>query len=1008
MSKVTWGLPSTLAALPSLRSRSVRWIARNRFRCRVVVIMVTILAGSGLYEAHTSTLQSWIFSAIASKLSFQVSSGGSPAGRIVFPSVGPINKTRGYVELPQFVSRLHDAGFHITEQTRLSPELAAFSRLGLTPPYVEPSVVGLAIRDSMGNLIYDARSRQRAFTSYDQIPPLIIAALLLVEDRELAEAQATTRNPVIDWDRSVKAGFLYAAYKLGLPVQIEGGSTLATQLEKFRYADGGRTGSAADKLRQMIGASLQVYRSGPDTTAARRQIVLDYLNSVPLAAAPGYGEVNGVGNGLNAWFGIELDYAASVLQDLTAAPETERVAKHVLALICAARAPTYYLRTNPPALDTRLGYYLHRLEDSGAITAEFAQRIRSAPLRFLPPAPRSGTASYLQRKATTAVRTDIRNVLGVRDLYALDRLNLEIDSTRNSELQNRVLGLFQNMKDPSFIDDHGLGGSQLLAQGNPDQVIYSFTLLERTSIGNVVRVQADTLNQPFNLNEGMKLELGSTAKLRTLAHYLEIVASLHRESHESDNLEEHEAMKISDPITEWAVAALNSHPGITLSAFVELSLRRSYSGSPGEAFFTGGGRHTFSNFDRSEDGAFFTLREGLTHSVNLVYIRLMRDLVRFHEARLSYHREAVLQQPDHADRLRLLEEIADHESVKTLSQAYRDYHGLSSDEIVGRLLGGQQSARRLAMLFLSGHPDSDAAQLKNWMESRGTPVSTGMAGKLLKAYDPARLNIADYGYLLDRHPLEVWCAAQLMDEPDVSLDVMLERSDGPREESSRWLFQTRNKHAQDLRLRIRFEQDAFARMTPYWQRLGFPFDRLVPSLATAIGSSADRPAALAELMGIILNDGVKLPRIQISRMRFAAGTPYETALEPNFQAGQRVMEPEVAQALRDVLANVVQDGTAARLSGAVTDRVGEPVVVGGKTGSGDNRFQSYGDNGRLLSSRVTSRTGTFAFFIGDRYFGVLTAYVQGENANQYRFTSALPVAAVKLLAPSLAEDIGSD
>jgi hypothetical protein len=84
------------------------------------------------------------------------------------------------------------------------------------------------------------------------------------------------------------------------------------------------------------------------------------------------------------------------------------------------------------------------------------------------------------------------------------------------------------------------------------------------------------------------------------------------------------------------------------------------------------------------------------------------------------------------------------------------------------------------------------------------------------------------------------------------------------------------------------------------------------------------------------------------------------------------------------------------------------VVVGGKTGSGDNRFQSYGDNGRLLSSRVTSRTGTFAFFIGDRYFGVLTAYVQGENANQYRFTSALPVAAVKLLAPSLAEDIGSD
>ena len=34
--------------------------------------------------------------------------------------------------------------------------------------------------------------------------------------------------------------------------------------------------------------------------------------------------------------------------------------------------------------------------------------------------------------------------------------------------------------------------------------------------------------------------------------------------------------------------------------------------------------------------------------------------------------------------------------------------------------------------------------------------------------------------------------------------------------------------------------------------MGYPFASLTPSLATAIGSSGDRPAALAELMGIIL------------------------------------------------------------------------------------------------------------------------------------------------------------
>ena len=44
---------------------------------------------------------------------------------------------------------------------------------------------------------------------------------------------------------------------------------------------------------------------------------------------------------------------------------------------------------------------------------------------------------------------------------------------------------------------------------------------------NYLRVQTDNLAQPFDINEGAKLDLGSTAKLRTLITYLEIVAELH-------------------------------------------------------------------------------------------------------------------------------------------------------------------------------------------------------------------------------------------------------------------------------------------------------------------------------------------------------------------------------------------------------------------------------------------------------------------------------------------------
>ena len=42
-----------------------------------------------------------------------------------------------------------------------------------------------------------------------------------------------------------------------------------------------------------------------------------------------------------------------------------------------------------------------------------------------------------------------------------------------------------------------------------------------------------------------------------------------------------------------------------------------------------------------------------------------------------------------------------------------------------------------------------------------------------------------------------------------------------------------------------------------------------------------------------------------------------------------------------------------------------------------------------------------AFYIGDRYFGIITASVAGKAAGQYQFTSALPVTVLKLLAPQI-------
>ncbi len=305
------------------------------------------------------------------------------------------------------------------------------------------------------------------------------------------------------------------------------------------------------------------------------------------------------------------------------------------------------------------------------------------------------------------------------------------------------------------------------------------------------------------------------------------------------------------------------------------------------------------------------------------------------------------------------------------------------------------------MLFFAWHRGAGEDALAAWLQARLGTVDADEVWRLTRVYDNPRFTLADYGYLLGRHPLDVWCAGELARQPGLSWSALLDRSDGARRISSAWLLKTRHRGAQDVRLRIRIEKDAFAQMTPYWQRLGFPFNRLVPSYATAIGSSSDRPAALAELMGIIANDGVRRPTLRLGQLRFAQDTPYETVFEPAASQGERVMEPEVARALRAALADVVAAGTARRVSGAFVDGNGSPVVVGGKTGSGDNQFKTHDRWGQVRSSRPVNRTATFVFYIGDKYFGVLTALVGGHESGAYHFTSALPLSVLKLLAPTV-------
>ena len=119
--------------------------------------------------------------------------------------------------------------------------------------------------------------------------------------------------------------------------------------------------------------------------------------------------------------------------------------------------------------------------------------------------------------------------LGINNLYDLNRLHLEVESTFDVPLQKKITEFLHRLDEPNVIKAQGLNGERLLENADPAKVIYSFLLLEPTPEETWSAIQADNFAAPFDFNKSVKLEFGSTAKLRTLTHYLELMAALYDE-----------------------------------------------------------------------------------------------------------------------------------------------------------------------------------------------------------------------------------------------------------------------------------------------------------------------------------------------------------------------------------------------------------------------------------------------------------------------------------------------
>lgn len=977
-----------------------------------LLLLVAVLAAWAVLETRTSRLQAKIFADMASELTYRMENG--PSNAIRFPAASPYDTRLGYAGLPRYLERLKTRDYAIAAQARISPQMVKMADMGLYATYHEKTKVGLEILDCRSQPIFTSRFPERFYDKFDAAPPLLVQSLLFIENRELLDASHPRRNPAVEWDRFSKAVFdkTLSSVGLGGGGRVAGGSTLATQIEKYRHSPEGRTSSTTDKIIQMASATLRAYQDGEDTTGSRRQIVLDYLNTVPLSAKSGYGEVNGIGDGLWVWYGRDFDKVNQMLKGPMTSPDAVLAYKEALSLMIAQRRPAYYLGAGEPDLEILTDSHLRVLAQAGVISPQLRDAALSVKLQ---PALHSGVApppadAFVSRKAANAVRNHLGYLIGDSRLYNVDRLDLSVVSTLDSNAQQAVTAALRQLSDAEHAKAAGLTGKGLLGNGDPAQVVYSFTLMERGEHVNYLRVQTDNYDQPLDINEGAKLDLGSTAKLRTLVTYLDIFDQLHKRFEPLDKIGLHGVeVDPKDRMSQWALEYFQTLPEGAdrgLKPMLDAAMARRYSASPGERFMTGGGLHTFGNFSKLDDSKIMDVHQALRQSTNLVFVRMMRDVVRYYMFQLPGSSAQLLADANDPRRASYLARFADNEGKDFLAKFWNKYKGKTPAEIEALLFSGVRPlASKLAAAHRTVAPNATLDQFGAFINATlpsANEVDPERIPKMYEMYDPRNMSLADRGYVASVHPLELWLVSYLRTHPKASWSEVTAASVKERQEVYQWLFKTSRKNAQDKRIAGLLEVEAFLKIHAQWKKMGYPFDSLVPSYATTLGASADRPASLAELMGIIVNGGVRKPTERIDSLHFAKDTPYETLVKRNKGGGkEQVLAPEVARTVADAIQGVVSDGTAKRVKTAFVQADGSVIALGGKTGTGDQRFDVYARGGRLVESRYVNRSATFVFNIGERFYGSMTAYVHGPQSEHYDFTSALPVQLLVTLAPSL-------
>ena len=171
----------------------------------------------------------------------------------------------------------------------------------------------------------------------------------------------------------------------------------------------------------------------------------------------------------------------------------------------------------------------------------------------------------------------------------------------------------------------------------------------------------------------------------------------------------------------WVIDYLSREPEHDLRRLLDAAMDRKYSASPAETFITGGGAHHFVNFKREDNDKIVTIRQAFRDSINLPFVRLMRDIVRYHMNRTESGRR-LLEDAAEPRRIEYLTRFADREGKTFLRRFYRKYAGKTPQERFKLLVDSVRAAPvPLSIAFRSTYPEADEAKFAEFL--KGAPYS---------------------------------------------------------------------------------------------------------------------------------------------------------------------------------------------------------------------------------------------------------------------------------------------